>query len=303
MRRANGINSRALGERKKNMKTILLPLEESSVVPSILQTALLTARSFGSYMEGLHVRPGLTGVVAAGAEGLVAATPGLIESFEREDQARAQRVRAAFETFMREQGVEFSGALAPSTAPGAGWFEEVAQGDSTIGSRGRVFDLIVVGRPVRGGSSAAMSTLETALFESGRPLMIAPPDPPTKLGERIMVAWNCSPETARTMAFGMPFLTRAKDVIVLQVEGATVPGPDAQAAADHLVRNGIKATAKITQPIRRTVGESVLAEAADWGADLLVKGAYTQSRLRQMIFGGTTSHILAEATLPVFMAH
>jgi nucleotide-binding universal stress UspA family protein len=39
------------------------------------------------------------------------------------------------------------------------------------------------------------------------------------------------------------------------------------------------------------------------GADLLIKGAYTQSRLRQMIFGGATSHVLAHARLPVFMAH
>ncbi len=39
------------------------------------------------------------------------------------------------------------------------------------------------------------------------------------------------------------------------------------------------------------------------GADLLVKGAYTHSRLRQLIFGGATSHILAEAILPVLMVH
>ena len=39
------------------------------------------------------------------------------------------------------------------------------------------------------------------------------------------------------------------------------------------------------------------------GCDLLVKGAYTQSRLRQLIFGGATRHILAHAALPVLMAH
>ena len=285
------------------MKTILLPLEESDVLPSVLQTALLAARMFGSYMEGLHVRPGLTGVVAAGAEGLVAATPGLIESFEREDQARAQRVRTAFEEFMRRQGVPRSAALAPASAPSWGWYEEAGQGEATIGSRGRVFDLIALGRPVRGGSSAAMSTLETALFESGRPLLIAPPIPPQKLGEKIALAWNCSTETARAMAFAMPFLTRAKQVLVLTVEGGTVPGPSAREAAQHLVRNGISAEAKVTRAEKRSTGETVLAETAKWGADLLIKGAYTQSRLRQMIFGGQTSHILAEAPLPVFMAH
>ncbi len=285
------------------MKTMLLPLEESDGLPSILRTALLAATAFGSYMEGLHIRPGLTGVVAAGAEGLVAATPGLIESFEREDQARAQRVRASFEAFMRENGVARNASLAPQAAPTFGWYEETSQGEATIGSRGRVFDLIVVGRPVRGGSSAAMTTLETALFESGRPLLIAPPAAPTRLGEKIIIAWNCSTETARTTAFAMPFLDRAKSVLVLQVEGGTVPGPSAQEAARQLRRNGIPADGKIVAAQRRSTGETILAEAGNWDADLLVKGAYTQSRLRQMIFGGMTSHILAEATLPVLMSH
>ena len=285
------------------MKTILLPLEESEALPSVLQTTLIAARIFGSYMEGLHVRPGLTGVVAAGAEGLVAATPGLIESFEREDQARAQRVRTAFEEFMRRQGIPRSAAIAPANAPSWGWFEEVGEGEAAIGNRGRVFDLIALARPKRGGSSAAMSTLETALFESGRPLLIAPPTSPQELGGKIAVAWNGSTETARTVAFAMPFLARAREVLVLLVEGGTAPGPGAADAAQHLQRNGIPAEPRVTKPGKRSIGETVLDEAARWGADLLIKGAYTQSRLRQMIFGGTTSHILAEATLAVFMAH
>ncbi|HUC62480.1 MAG TPA: universal stress protein [Alphaproteobacteria bacterium] len=283
------------------MKTILLPLEESDALPSILQTAWLAARIFGSYVEALHVRPGLTGVVAAGAEGLVAATPGLIESFEREDQARATRVRSAFETFMTQHHV--AGAAQAGAGPAAAWSNEVGQGEATIGSRGRVFDLIVVGRPTRGGSSSAMSTLETALFESGRPLLVAPPAPPARLGDKISIAWNCSSETARTVAFAMPFLQRAKAVLVLQVEGGTVPGPSAEEAVQYLARHGIQAEVKYAKGQKRVAGEAMMEESIAWGADMVVKGAYTQSRLRQMIFGGATSYILAEATLPVFMAN
>jgi nucleotide-binding universal stress UspA family protein len=283
------------------MKTILLPLEESDALPSILQTAWLAARIFGSYVEALHVRPGLTGVVAAGAEGLVAATPGLIESFEREDQARATRVRSAFETFMRQH--EIPGTSPGGSGPAAAWSNEVGQGEATIGSRGRVFDLIVVGRPTRGGSSSAMSTLETALFESGRPLLVAPPTPPARLGEKISIAWNCSSETARTMAMALPFLARAKEVLVLQVEGGTVPGPSADEAVQYLARQGIRAEAQYSKGQKRVSGEAMMEESIRWGADMVVKGAYTQSRLRQMIFGGATSYILAEATLPVFMSN
>ena len=50
-------------------------------------------------------------------------------------------------------------------------------------------------------------------------------------------------------------------------------------------------------------GETILTEATALGCDLLVKGAYTQSRLRQMFFGGATSHILSNTAMPVLMAH
>ena len=87
------------------------------------------------------------------------------------------------------------------------------------------------------------------------------------------------------------------------VEGGTVPGPSGEEAAQHLRRNGIKADALTVKPRTRSPGEIVLEHAASLGCDLLVKCAYTQSRLRQMIFGGATRHILANATLPVLMAH
>jgi nucleotide-binding universal stress UspA family protein len=123
------------------------------------------------------------------------------------------------------------------------------------------------------------------------------------LGENIVIAWNCSTETARTVAFGMPYLKQAKQVVVLTVEGGTVPGPTGEEVAQHLRRNAIPATARTAAANGRSIGQAMLAEALALGADLMFKGAYTQSRLRQMIFGGATDHILTAATLPVFFAH
>ncbi|MFO0997645.1 MAG: universal stress protein [Alphaproteobacteria bacterium] len=285
------------------MKTILVPVEESSVLPSMLETALLAARRFDSYIEGLHVRPALPGVVAAGAAGLVAATPDLVESFERQDRERTERARQLFREFMGAKNVQEAGGPGPATKPCWGWLEEVSPGDDAVGSRGRLFDLIVVGRPVRGQTTPAMSTLEAALFESGRPLLIAPPNMPAAIGNTVVVAWNCSTETARTIAFAMPFLLRARKVIVLTVEGVTVPGPSGADVAKNLVRNGVPAESQEAVAGGRGPGEAILAEAAARGCDLLIKGAYTHSRLRQMIFGGATNHILAATEIPVFMAH
>jgi nucleotide-binding universal stress UspA family protein len=149
-----------------------------------------------------------------------------------------------------------------------------------------------------------MSTLEAALFESGRPVLIAPPSPRTDIGTIVMIAWNCSTEQARTIAFAMPILKRANRVIVLTVEGgAAVPGPTGQQLCHYLQLSGVPAKPLIVGLDGRLTGEAVLAHAKALGCDLLIKGAYTQSRLRQFIFGGTTRYILSNAGLPVFMAH
>ena len=285
------------------MKSILVPVEDSEALPSMLATAMLVARRFGSYVEGLHVRPEISGVVAAGAAGLVAATPGLVESFERQDRENTARAKELFDAFMTEQSVPRAQERGAVDQPTAGWREEVAPGDDAVGSRGRVFDLILVGRPVKGKALPAMSTVEAALFDSGRPILIAPPNAPEKLGEMVVITWNGSSETARTIAMGMPFLVKATQIVVLTIEQETYPGPSGEELAAQLREHGLKVEAITANGGGRSGGEAMLQQAAELGADLMFKGAYTQSRLRQMVFGGATSHIIQAAEIPILMAH
>jgi nucleotide-binding universal stress UspA family protein len=278
------------------MKTILVPTEQNDVMESALQTALLLARKFDSYIEGFALRFAITDAVAMD----VASTMPLA-TFERESQEAAKQARGLFEAFMQAHNVpRVSGTKGTLSF---GWLEDALEGDYFVGSYGRVFDVTVLGRPSSDPKGPHMSTLEASLFESGRPSLIAPPRPPTVIGENILVAWNCSTEQARATAFAMPLLQQAKRVTVLTVEGATVPGPTGEQIARYLQFNGISATAVAQRAQSRAAGEAILAYAAAQGCDLIVKGAYTQSRLRQMIFGGTTRHILANASLPVFTAH
>lgn len=278
------------------MKTVLVPTEQNDVMDSALQTALLLARKFDSYVEGFALRFAITDAVAMD----VASTMPLA-TFERESQEAAKQARVLFETFMQRNHVPH--ATGNQGMLSFGWLEDALEGDYFVGSYGRVFDVTVLGRPSSDPRGPHMSTLEASLFESGRPSLIAPPSPPVELGENILVAWNCSTEQARATAFAMPLLQQAKRVTVLTVEGATVPGPTGEQLARYLQFNGVRATA-VTQRVQgRGGGEVILAYAAAQGCDLIVKGAYTQSRLRQLIFGGTTRHILANANLPVFTAH
>lgn len=277
------------------MKTLLVPTAPHEAMTSVLETALQVAGAFESVVEGFALRPSfaeyipvdmVTGLTWVGDEG--------------DDGAAIQRAKDLFVRFMRERGVP------PAANRGAGWrwTADAPAGDAFVGSHGRIFDLVVLGRPGRDRQSPSMATLEAALFESGRPILIAPPTPPASLGRRIMIAWNGSTETARAIAFAMPFLARAERVVVLTAEGGTVPGPTGEALARSLQGHGLAVEARTVPGGHvRGGGEAILAQAAAMDCDLLIKGAYTQSRIRQMIFGGATSHILAEARLPVFMAH
>jgi nucleotide-binding universal stress UspA family protein len=192
---------------------------------------------------------------------------------------------------------------AATSHPSTSWYEIERPDQETLASRGRAFSLIVVGRPVVGRFAPSMVALEGALFESGRPLLIAPPTAPKAIGRSIAIAWNGSTETARTVGFAMPLLHEAEEVIVVSVEEGMVPGPTGKDIAQHLVRAGIPARTRHVLRKGRQIGEAMLAESQDADADLVVKGAYTHSRLRQMIFGGATSYILGNTTMPVFMAH
>jgi len=286
-----------------SMKTILVPLEESEVLPSVLLCALFVSQRFTSYIEGLHIRPLPAEVLTAAGEGLYAGTTDLLANLEQRDNERAERTCERFDKFMADHGVQRGDASQESQEPVAAWIEEAMPGDEVVGNRGRLFDLVVVGRPVDGTATPSRSRLESAIFESGKLTLIAPPTAPTTLGETIVIAWNCSTETARTVALAMPFLEQAKQVIVLSVEGYGVPGPSGAELRQNLVRNGIAAQVSIIPKSKRTTARSILEETTSIGGDLLIKGAYTQSRLRQMIFGGVTNEILATADIPVLMSH
>jgi hypothetical protein len=177
---------------------------------TVYDTALLVARRFGSHVVGLGAGTTAPVVIPWGEMG-VAVPVEADRVLEQEDRERREAARKAFEAFMRERGVPL-GAAQPA-APGvtAEWREEQGQQNAVVGSLGRVFDLIVVERPDK-LVSLAEATLEDALFESGRPVLMAPPKVPATLGEKVMIAWNGSSETARTIGFANPFLKQAKEI-------------------------------------------------------------------------------------------
>ena len=280
------------------MKTILVPTEQNAAMASALEAALLLAQKFGSCIEGFPLRPAVADMVAMDPDaGLT------MVAIKENDADMVRQAEDLFRGFMEQHGVKPHAGDAPAAAPSWAWNSSAPSGQDFVGSYGRVFDIIVLARPGEEWQSPSMVTLESALFESGRPVLISPPDSPRSLATNILIAWNRSTEQARATAFAMPLLRLAQRITILTVEGSTVAGPSGEQMARSLRMNGIAAEPMTLTAGKRSAGEVILAKAAELGCDLIVKGAYTQSRLRQMIFGGTTRDILAHAKLPVLMAH
>src|SRR5262245_32388546 len=280
------------------MKTILVPTEQTSATEQALHCALLLAEKFGGRIEGFALRPAVAEMVAMDPDAGMT-----MVAVKENDADMVRQAEELFRGFMQQRGVPQQSAEAPPATVAWAWNADAPSGHDFVGSYGRVFDIIVLARPGEEWQSPSMVTLESALFESGRPVLIAPPTAPRSLATNVLIAWNRSTEQARATAFAMPLLKRAERVTILSVEGATVAGPSGEDLARSLAAHGI-AAATITLPAGKgNAGETILRKAAELGCDLIVKGAYTQSRLRQMIFGGTTRHILTHANLPVLMAH
>ncbi len=277
------------------MKNVLVPVELHSSIDSVFTSALLFARRFDSYIEGMPLGPDLPDLVAFDMPvSWTAADQNTWRELAEESQHR-------FADFMGAEQVPAHEAQKNNLS--WGWAGEAAFGDSHVSSYARIFDLTVLGRPGAERGDARMATAEAALFESGRPVLLAPPKAPSILGDTVVIAWNQSTETARATAFAMPILMKARRVVVLTITEHKVNGPTGEQLAHNLRANGVAAEALERSAKSRSHGDAILENAAAVGGDLLVKGAYTQSRLRQMIFGGATSLILSKAAIPVFMSN
>lgn len=286
------------------IKVILTPLYGVPSDESALTTAAAVARKFAAHVDVMHVRADPRTMIPYIGEGMSGALiEEMITSAEQQANERSQLVRAAFDDWRARTKLPL--AEAPDEGPSCNWVETVGRPDASVARRGRVADLVIVSRPeAEAAVTTVAETLEAALLESGTPLLVAAAHPVDTIGSHVAVAWNGGLESARAVASALPFLTDAKATTVLTVGSPAPPEADAAALIAYLARHGVNVESRALDPeSSRSVGETLLAAATDAGADLMVMGAYTHSRLRELVFGGVTREVLASADMPVIMAH
>ena len=268
------------------MKSILT-MAWAAEDPSAFDLAAKLARAWDARLVGLE--PPSYGVMSmAWADAGMGAPIGGGLAEDAEERQRVAAVKQAFD--------------ARATGLRSEWRSADDSGPTAIGIIGRAFDLIVMPQP---GPLPKMpeSVFETALFDSGRPVLVVPTGFNGTVGKKILFAWNGSTESARAISLAIPVMSNAESIEVLSVDGAMVPGPSSAEIAESLSRHDLKVTSQHVKPGTRTAGQTIVDTAIAVGADLIVKGAYTQSRLRQMIFGGMTRHLILHSPLPVLFSY
>jgi len=288
------------------IRTILAPVSGGTGSDRVLDLALMIGRHFGAHVEILHVALDPREAVPLVGEGMSGSmVEEIVQLAEKEMHVRSAAARDLFDERVAKFSIPTAESPpAPSGGVSVAWRQEVGREDEVVATRGRVFDLIVVGRPGGDSDQPSETTLEAALMESGRPLIVAPPDPVDRVGETVAIAWNGSTEAARSCTAALPLLVAAKRVVVLGGDGAaTAAGASSVQLAEQLAWHGVTAEVRRFASDDKGIGAALLGEAQAAGVDLLVMGGYGHSRLRQMIFGGATSHMLYAASLPLLMTH
>ena len=198
----------------------------------------------------------------------------------------------------------FRDLLAP--LKGATFTDDEAMTRDELVRNGRFASLVVIGRPGTDDENISPDTVKAAIYDSARPVVIAPPDLKTGPIASVVVAWNGSLQAARAVGSALPFLARAGKVTVL-VADAEPDDVGASLLARNLGRRGIAVavdTAKFGALTGRGRGRALLAYARDKGADLLVMGAYGHGELSNFLgLGGATAKVISACPIPLLLAH
>src|SRR5580692_9067475 len=284
------------------IRKLLLPLTGTAAGESALATALTVARIWNAHVTALHVRVDSRDVAPLAGEGLSGAMiEEMMSATEKESTERAHAVRSMFERFVAQHEVAVAEARPNAGFATASFAAVTGREEDLVAQQARLADLTIVPHPDAGEDVSSSDALHAVLFDSGRPVLISPQVAPTSIGTRVCLAWNGTAESAASALAALPWMQRAEGVAILSADGYQRRGPAAPALAAYLALHGVQADIEMFHSVNNSVGAGLLAAARRFGCDQLSMGAYSHSRLRQLILGGVTRHVLEHSALPVMM--
>lgn len=288
------------------MRTILVPVDGASDNEALLDAAFDVARVFDAHVEVLHVRADPRDAVPLFGEGMSGdMIEEMISVADKNTLARAKELERLFvRLYSARDLVHTTMPVDEGNAPTVEWRETIGREDEVVAWRGRLADLTVTMRPAEDASPMRSLTLQAALFECGRPVLVMPPKGGLQsIGSNIAIAWNGTAQAARAVQGAMGFISNAEKVAVLTCGTDRTDADAAEELQGYLAWHGVSSSVVDCGAGDNDIGQALLEGCANIGADLLVCGAYSHSRWVQSVMGGVTSSLMEQATLPVLFSH
>ena len=264
--------------------------------PDAAMSFTLAARVAGildGTVDALHLPVGPAGGMVGGLAMSGEAMPLIMNLDDERLEQRAGESERAYKEIL-------------SAIPGATYTAAKTATLDTLVAMGRCSDLVVLGRPGADPENVAPATVEAAIYECARSVMIAPPSPGAGPFGSVIVAWNGSFQAARAVEYSLPFLAKASEIIILVV-GSAPDDVGASYLARNLGRHGLKTRIDAIDPgavSGRARGRALLDYTHGKGSDLLVMGAYGRGQVMSFLgLGGATGKVISSCRVPILMAH
>ncbi len=278
-----------------SLKTILAYLPNPETAAELLRLATALAKKHDAHLIGLKIvaRVPLYGALAVEIPGDVV-----------EKQRQAMRDEAVAVESVFEEAIDRAGCRGEWRTYDAIYSDLAGE----VVKQALTSDLIIIGQEDNDPFDAWADLPPRVVMGCGRPVLVMPSAGKfDDVGKRPMIAWNASRESARAAFDALPLIEDAEVVNILAVNQTESRGEESFTPGDGLAlalsRHGVKAETATSTTSELKVGDELLSRLADKGCDLLVMGCYGHSRVREMLFGGATRHLLAHMTVPVLMSH
>lgn len=286
------------------IRQILVPVRGDGKGEGVLDHAVCLGRRFDAHIDVVHCRPRPEDMLPYGVSVPSGMRESILASARSVADQEENRVRDLFDAYCQSRGLsEVDAPPWPDDRLSLSWREAAGKQAAVVALHGRLADLIAVAKPDR-AQNLGLNTLEAALLETGKPVLLCPPRPVETCGSHVAVAWNGSSEAALAVTMGLAVLAAAESVtiVALSDDGARGPlGPEA--LRDYLASHHIAAEIESEKTKATAVGQALLRIAHASGADVLLMGAYGQSRRRELVMGGVTQHIIDHTDMPVLLTH
>jgi nucleotide-binding universal stress UspA family protein len=285
------------------IKTVLVPLSAASGKDSAFQAALGVARLFGSHIDFLyaHANPVDTATQAAEYLGGAIVSAKMIERLEASAARKEEAALTLYHNFCDREHLSADVAGPSAGTVSTAWLAKTGSVAELVAAYGQASDLLVLGRPGSDTTASSTPVLEAALLDTGRPVLVAGTEPPAL--NTVAIAWKPTREAARAVTAALPFLTRAKRIVVMVAPEQGLADRDSCERLVGTLRRHCPIVASSYLGSEPDVGAALLAAASKLGAGLLVMGAYGHWRMREFLFGGVTQHVIRNAAVPVLTAH